>query len=72
MNIEKVKRKMAEGHQDEELAAMSGMAVEEIAKLRNSDLPKTGDTSTSKASPTSKTAPKAVKKSSKKSSNYDR
>jgi hypothetical protein len=66
MNVEKVKRKMAEGHKDEELAAMSGMAVEEVAKLRNSDLPKTGGTSTSKASPTPKTASKAVKKSSKK------
>lgn len=66
MNVEKVKRKMAEGHQDEELAAMSGMAVEEIAKLRNSDLPKTGDTSTSKASPAPKPAPKVAKKSSKK------
>jgi len=65
MNVEKIKRKMAEGHQDEELAAMSGMAVEEIAKLRNSDLPKTGDTSTSKASP-KKEAPKKAKKSSKK------
>jgi len=66
MNVDKIKRKMAEGHKDEELAAMSGMAVEEIAKLRNSDLPKTGDTSTSKASPAAKSVPKAGKKSSKK------
>jgi len=66
MNVDKIKRKIAEGYQDETIAVMSGMAVEEIAKLRNSDLPKTGDTSTSKASPTPKTAPKVAKKSSKK------
>ena len=66
MNVDKIKRKIAEGYQDETIAVMSGMAVEEIAKLRNSDLPKTGDTSTSKASPAPKLAPKVAKKSSKK------
>lgn len=66
MNVDKIKRKIAEGYQDEAIAVMSGMAVEEIAKLRNSDLPKTGDTSTSKASPAPKPAPKVAKKSSKK------
>jgi hypothetical protein len=34
MNLEKVKRKIAEGYPDESIANMSGMSVEEIAKLR--------------------------------------
>jgi DNA-binding NarL/FixJ family response regulator len=51
MNIEKIKRKIAEGLKNEEIASMSGISVEEITKLRNSDLPKTGGTSTSKANP---------------------
>lgn len=34
MNLEKVKRKIAEGYCDEAIAVMSGMPVEEIAALR--------------------------------------
>lgn len=34
MNQEKVKRKIEEGYCDEAIANMSGMPVEEVAKLR--------------------------------------
>lgn len=39
MKLEKVKRKIAEGYQDEAIANMSGMSVEEIQKLRNPPKP---------------------------------
>jgi hypothetical protein len=34
MNLEKVKRKIADGYSDGEIANMSGMPIEEVAKLR--------------------------------------
>jgi hypothetical protein len=34
MNLEKIKRKIAEGHTDAEIASMSGLPVKEVAKLR--------------------------------------
>jgi hypothetical protein len=34
MKLEKVKRKIAEGYSDGEIANMSGMPIEEVAKLR--------------------------------------
>lgn len=34
MKLEKVNRKIAEGYTDEDISNMSGMSVEEIAKLR--------------------------------------
>jgi len=34
MNLEKIKRKIAEGYCDEAITNMSGMPVEEVAKLR--------------------------------------
>ena len=34
MKLEKVKRKIADGYSDGEIANMAGMTVEEVAKLR--------------------------------------
>lgn len=34
MNIEKIKRKLAEGYCDEAVSNMSGMSIEDIAKLK--------------------------------------
>jgi len=34
MKLEKVKRKIADGYSDGEIANMSGMSIEDIAKLR--------------------------------------
>ena len=34
MNLDKLKRKIKEGYTDEDIAAMSGMTAEEVAKLR--------------------------------------
>ena len=34
MKLEKVKRKIADGYSDGEIANMSGMPIEEVAKLR--------------------------------------
>jgi hypothetical protein len=34
MNLEKVKRKIAEGYSDGEIACMSGLFAEDVAKLR--------------------------------------
>jgi DNA-binding protein H-NS len=34
MNTDKIKRKIAEGHTDEEIAAMAGTTAEEISKVR--------------------------------------
>ena len=34
MNVEKIKRKMSEGYCDEAVSNMSGMSIEDIAKLR--------------------------------------
>lgn len=39
MNLDKVKRKIAEGYQDEDISNMSGMPVSEIAALRGGDKP---------------------------------
>jgi hypothetical protein len=34
MNTDKIKRKIAEGHTDEEIAAMAGTTADEVNKLR--------------------------------------
>jgi DNA-binding protein H-NS len=34
MNTDKIKRKIAEGHTDEEIAAMAGTTADEISKVR--------------------------------------
>jgi hypothetical protein len=34
MNVEKIKRKMSEGYTDADIANMSGMSIEDVAKLR--------------------------------------
>ena len=34
MNTDKIKRNIAEGHTDEEIAAMAGTTAEEISKVR--------------------------------------
>ena len=53
MNTDKIKRKIAEGHTDEEIAAMAGTTADEIAKVR---------TPVSKPKPAPKAAPKAAPK----------
>ena len=53
MNTDKIKRKIAEGHTDEEIAAMAGTTAEEVAKIR---------TPTPKPKPKPKPAPKAAPK----------
>ena len=54
MNVDKIKRKIAEGHTDEEIAAMAGTTAEEISKVR---------TPTPKPKPAPKAAPKKAAKS---------
>ena len=49
MNVDKIKRKIAEGHTDEEVAAMAGITADEVAKIR---------TPAPKPKPAPKTAPK--------------
>jgi len=49
MNADKIKRKIAEGHTDEEIAAMAGTTAEEISKVR---------TPAPKPKPAPKAAPK--------------
>ena len=49
MNTYKIKRKIAEGHTDEEIAAMAGTTADEIAKIR---------TPAPKPKPAPKAAPK--------------
>jgi hypothetical protein len=49
MNTDKIKRKIAEGHTDEEIAAMAGTTAEEISKVRT-------------PAPKPKSAPKAASK----------
>ena len=56
MNTNKIKRKIAEGHTDEEIAAMAGTTAEEISKVR---------TPAPKPKPTPKAAPKKAAKSKK-------
>jgi len=34
MNADKIKRKIAEGHTDEEIAAMAGITADEVNKIR--------------------------------------
>ena len=51
MNTDKIKRKIAEGHTDEEIAAMAGTTAEEISKVR-----------TPAPKPAPKAAPKAAPK----------
>ena len=34
MNTDKIKRKIAEGHTDEEIAAMAGTTADEVKKIR--------------------------------------
>ena len=53
MNTDKIKRKIAEGHTDEEIAAMAGTTAEEISKVR---------TPKPKPKPAPKAAPKAAPK----------
>ena len=53
MNADKIKRKIAEGHTDEEIAAMAGTTAEEISKVR---------TPAPKPKPAPKAAPKAAPK----------
>ena len=53
MNTDKIKRKIAEGHTDEEIAAMAGTTAEEISKVR---------TPAPKPKPVPKAAPKAAPK----------
>ena len=49
MNTDKIKRKIAEGHTDEEIAAMAGTTADEISKVR---------TPAPKPKPAPKAAPK--------------
>ena len=49
MNTDKIKRKIAEGHTDEEIAAMAGITADEVAKTR---------TPAPKPKPAPKVAPK--------------
>ena len=53
MNTDKIKRKIAEGHTDEEIAAMAGTTAEEISTVR---------TPAPKPKPAPKAAPKAAPK----------
>ena len=53
MNTDKIKRKIAEGYTDEEIAAMAGTTAEEISKVR---------TPAPKPKPAPKAAPKAAPK----------
>ena len=53
MNTDKIKRKIAEGHTDEEIAAMAGITADEIAKVR---------TPAPKPKPAPKAAPKPAPK----------
>jgi DNA-binding protein H-NS len=56
MNVDKIKRKIAEGHTDEEIAAMAGITADEVNKIRTP--------APTKPKPAPKAAPKkaAVKK----------
>ena len=49
MNLDKIKRKIAEGYKDEEIASMAGTTAEEVAKIRT-------------PTPKPKSAPKAAPK----------
>ena len=57
MNVDKIKSKIAAGHTDEEIAAMAGITVDEIAKIR---------TPAPKPKPAPKAAPKKAATSKKK------
>ena len=58
MNQDKIKRKIKEGYTDSDIANMSGVPVEEIAKLRGGDKP--AETKEEKPAPEKKVeAPKA-------------
>ena len=62
MNTDKIKRKIAEGHTDEEIAAMAGTTAEEISKVRTpAPKPKPAPKATPK-----KAAPKKAATSKKK------
>jgi hypothetical protein len=62
MKLEKVKRKIAEGYSDGEIANMSGMTIEAVAKLR-APAPKPVSKPVAKKAPA---APKPVEKPTKK------
>ena len=57
MNLDKIKRKIAEGYKDEEIASMAGTTAEEVAKIR---------TPAPKPKPAPKAAPKKAATSKKK------
>ncbi len=50
MNLDKIKRKIAEGHTDEEIAAMAGITAAKVAKIRT-PAPKPKPKPTPKATP---------------------
>ena len=50
MNLDKIKRKIAEGHTDEEIATMAGITAEDVAKIRT-PAPKPKPKPTPKATP---------------------
>ena len=55
MRLEKIKLKIANGHTDEEVAAMAGISVEEVVKLRTpASTPKPAPKAASKKAATSK------------------
>ncbi len=60
MNTDKIKRKIAEGYTDEEIAAMAGITVEDVAKIRT-PAPKPKPKPTPKATPKKAATPKKKK-----------
>ena len=54
MNTDKIKSKIAAGHTDEEIAAMAGITVEEINKIRTPAKPKPAPKAAPKKAATSK------------------
>ncbi len=62
MNTDKIKRKIAEGHTDEEVATMAGITVEDVAKIRTpAPKPKPKPKPTPKATPKKAATPKKKK-----------
>ena len=60
MNLDKIKRKIAEGHTDEEIATMAGITVAEVVKIRT-PAPKPKPKPTPKATPKKAATPKKKK-----------
>jgi hypothetical protein len=60
MNLDKIKRKIAEGHTDEEIATMAGIFAEDVAKIRT-PAPKPKPKPTPKATPKKAATPKKKK-----------